>query len=367
MEAAMSEEIRKALVQDPIHHMPAWTVALLDPTMGELPRRRMDELATRHYAEAIAHLGAPGVLFAASTGWGHVRSFHEHWHTLQVGGQAQLGKSIRQALLRNEDTLEENGRLIHALKEWGYAMVWTRRGASLPVDAGDEQVADHLLALAKLAVSEEMPLGLYSISSVDGAPLTATAARLLLERLGRKHSSWVVAIKITEADFESTTLTFLKDPAFSHKKIVQGWDAHYSRALQAGHRADGSFHCGATSGAAACMVKAFRGMYQKALMKDWTGLVRIQKAVTAAFLSMQGDDKSKFPDLQIAKMVMGLGQPLTEERTMEQGEKLVTKIEELFQDPETNEGTRLIAESLLLMGKSELWTSPFYERLIKLI
>ncbi len=365
--AAVSEEIRKALIDDPIRRMPAWTVALLDPTTGPLPRRRLDEQAARIYAEAIAHQGAPGVLFASSTGWGHVRTFAEHWATLEIGGQAQLGKTSKQALLRTEDSVDDNHRLIAALKQWDYDIIWMRRGRSLPADADDETVAEHLLPTASSIIDAQMPLGLYSISSVDGAPLTVHAAGLLLQKLGRKRSPYVVGIKITEPDFATSTLAFLHDPAFNQKKIVQGWDEHYSRALRAGHKADGSFHCGATSGAAACMVKAFRRMYQKALVQDWNGLARVQKAVTAAFLSMQGSDKTVFPDLQIAKMVMGLGQPLTEERTLDQGEILVRKIEELSQDAETREGAQMIAASLLIMGKTEKWTSPFYDRLNSIV
>jgi dihydrodipicolinate synthase/N-acetylneuraminate lyase len=359
----VSEELRKALIEDPIRRMPAWTVALLDPTLGQLPRRQLDHEATRLYAEAIAHQGAPGVLFASSTGWGHVRTFAEHWATLETGGQTQLGKTVKQALLRNEDPVNDNHRLIAALKQWGYDMVWMRRGRLLPADADDEAVAEHLLPTALVVVDAQMPLGLYSISSVDGAPLTVSAARLLLQKLGRKRNPYIVAVKITEPDFDSSTLAFLHDPVFNQKKIVQGWDEHFSRALRAGHKADGSFHCGATSGAAACMVRAFRSMYQKALVQDWTGLARIQKAVSAAFLAMQGEDKSVFPDLQIAKMVMGLGQPLTEDRTLTQGGFLVSRIEELAQEADTREGAQMIAASLLIMGKSEKWTSPFYDRL----
>jgi dihydrodipicolinate synthase/N-acetylneuraminate lyase len=304
-EVLVSLEIRRALLEDPLRNMPAWTVALLDPTTGEMPRRKIDELATRHYVEAIAHAGAPGVLWASSTGWGHKRTFAEIMQWLEIGSQVQLGKTISQALLRIEDPLDDNRALLQALQGWNYAIVWTRRGATLPADASDDAVADAMLPLIELAIKQEMPIGLYSISTVDGAPLTVNTARLILQKLGKKHAHYVVAVKITEADFENSTMTYLHEPAFRHKKIVQGWDEHYARAMQVGHMADGSFHCGATSGAAACMVKAYRAMYQRALQRDWAGLARIQKAVSAVFLSMQGKDKNKFPDLQIAKMVMG--------------------------------------------------------------
>jgi dihydrodipicolinate synthase/N-acetylneuraminate lyase len=362
----VSIEIRRALLEDPLRNMPAWTVALLDPTTGDLPRRKIDEPATRHYVEAIAHAGAPGVLWASSTGWGHKRTLSEIMQWLEIGSRVQLGKTNSQALLRIEDSLDENRTLLQALQNWNYAMVWTRRGSTLAADAGDEAVADAMLPLIELAIKHDMPIGLYSISTVDGAPLTVEAARLILQKLGKKHAQYVVAVKITEADFENSTMAYLREPAFRHKKIVQGWDEHYGRAMQVGHMADGSYHCGATSGAAACMVKAYRAMYQRALQHDWAGLARIQKAVTAAFLSMQGEDKSIFPDLQIAKMVMGLGQPLTEERAMADGDRLVTTVEQLALQADTHEGAQLIAASLLLMDRTEPGISPFYERLHRL-
>ncbi len=362
----MTLEIRRALMEDPLRNMPAWTVALLDPTMGNLPRRRLDDLATRHYAEAIAHAGAPGVLWASSTGWGHKRTFGEIVHWLEIGSQVQLGKTISQALLRIEDPLADNRLLLQAMRDWNYAMVWTRRGSTLPADASDAAVADYIMPLIELAVEHEMPIGLYSISTVDGAPLTVDVGRLLLQKLGKKHSHYLVAVKITEADFDNSTMAYLREPAFRHRKIVQGWDEHYARAMQVGHMADGSFHCGATSGAAACMVKAYRAMYQRTLQHDWAGLARIQKAVSGVFLSMQGEDTSKFPDLQIAKMVMGLGQPLTEERTMADGDRLVRTVEQLAHHTDTREGAQLIAASLLLMNRTEPWISPFYDRLHRL-
>ncbi|OQX95907.1 hypothetical protein B6I21_03045, partial [candidate division KSB1 bacterium 4572_119] len=360
------EAIRQDIIAKPILNVPAWTVALLDPTTGTLPRRKTDINGTIKYSEAIANTGAPGVLFAASTGWGHVRNFQEHRTTLKTGGDAKLGSTLKQALIRIEDPLEQNLRLLKELNDWGYAIVWTRRGANLPPDASDSEVADNLLPIAKAAAEIGLPMGVYSISTVDGACLRPSAVKLLLEKLGKDASRFVVAVKITEPVFEESTQLFLEESALENKKIVQGWDAFYTRAMQAGKRADGLNQCGATSGAAACMVKAFDNMYKFARAEDWSSVAQIQKAVTEAFYSMQGVDKDKFPDLQIAKFVMGLGHPLTEERTFKDGERLVSTVEKLVEEKETQMGGRLIAESLLIMGKGE-YASPFYGRLNKLI
>ena len=357
------KEIRKEIIADPIRNVPPWTVALLDPTKGNLPRRQIDVAGTIKYSEAIAREGTPGVLFAASTGRGHARNFEEHRQTLEVGGQAYLGTTLKQALFRIEDPLEKNQNLMKEVKEWGYAIVWTRRGSNLPPHASDREVADNLLHFAEFAIENEVPFGVYSISTVDGVPLHASAVKLLLEELGQEGAKYLVAIKITEPVFEESTRLYLDDPAFAEKKIVQGWDVFYTRALKAGKRPDGTNQCGATSGAAACMVKAYNAMYNAATENDWDAIDRIQKVVTATFLSMQGADKDAFPDLQIAKRVMGLGHPLTESRSLKEVEKLVITLEKLAENRETLWGVKLIAESLLIMGKNNPYSSPFYDRL----
>jgi dihydrodipicolinate synthase/N-acetylneuraminate lyase len=359
-------QLRQQIEDDPIKYMPAWTVALLDPTKGLLPRRSIDEEGTLKYAHAIAEAGAPGVLFAASTGWGHVRDLVEHRETLRVGGSVDLGYTIKQALLRIEDPLDYNIELINDLKDWGYGVVWTRRGSNLPPDAEDGEVVENLLPLADAAISVGLPMGIYSITTVDGAPLKVTAARLLLDQLGTEGSKNIVGVKITEPSFEDSTQTYLDEPAFQNKKIVQGWDAFYARALKSGLREDGSNQCGATSGAAACMVYAYKVMYEKALASDWQGLAEIQEIVSKVFFSMQGEDKSLFPDLQIAKRAMGLGHPLIEDRELEDVEFIIDKLEELDRAYPGNEGVRLIAESLLLMGEEGPYCSPYYERLAEI-
>ena len=363
MGAHFPEEIRKAVLSDPIRHMPPWTVALLDPTTGDLPRRRLDRAGLERYTQAISDAGAPGVLVSSSTGWGHVRTFDEHREVLKAVGRIPLEGTVKQALLRIEDPVSDNVRLIQELHGWGYGVLWTRRGRNLSPGASDREVAEHLLPLARAAVENQMPLGIYSISTVDGAPFRASAARSLLERLGPQDSKIVVAVKITESDFEASTRAYLDEPAFAKKKIVQGWDAFYAEALKAGERPDGSNRCGATSGAAACMVFAFREMHRFAVSRDWDSVAQLQKAVSEVFWSMQGSDKTKFPDLQIAKWVMGLGHPLTETRSVSQAEPMVFALESIIRNPEIRTGARLILDSLLIMGDAPPYRSPLYGRL----
>jgi hypothetical protein len=81
-----------------------------------------------------------------------------------------------------------------------------------------------------------------------------------------------------------------------------------------------------------------------------------QAAVTALFQAMQ-DDPAKFADLQRAKVIMGLGQPLTGKVEPAQIERVLTALEGL---PRRADRARL-ARSLDLMGDG-----PYHERLAKL-
>jgi dihydrodipicolinate synthase/N-acetylneuraminate lyase len=253
--------------------------------------------------------------------------------------------------------------LIRKISNWQYGIIWSRRGSHLSPKASDSEVAKGLYQFAQTAIDNGIPFGVYSISTVDGAPLTAESVVILNKMLGKEGSQYLVAIKITESDFESSTIKFLNCNELQNKKIVQGWDSFYKRALQAGLLMGGRNRCGATSSAAACMVKAFNQMYIQSLAKNWEEVEKIQNVVTTVFLSMQGEDKTKFPDLQIAKKVMGLGDPLTEERTIEEAENLIKTIERLANNPDTEYGAVLVAQSLLLMGKDTPYCSPVYERL----
>jgi len=342
-------EIRRKLISDPIHTVPAWTVAAFDPTEGDLPRRNLHVARMGQYLNRLAEAGAKGVLLAASTGWGHARNFEEHRETLLKAGKIELDGCLKQALFRIEDPLDQNQALLKEVAELDYGIVWTRRGSELPETASDDEVAEHMLPLVKAAAEQGLPVGIYSISTVDGAPLTVGASKALLQKLG-DLAKMVVAVKITEPDFVGSTLTYLKDEAFVDKKIVQGWDAFYADAMKAGMRSsDGVQQCGATSGAAACMVHAYAAMHQAAKDQEWERLATLQEVLSEVFYSMQGADPSKFPDLQIAKWVMGLGHPLTETRSENEAEPLLTKLQDLVEKPEKKEAAQLIVKSLLLM------------------
>lgn len=360
-----TQALRDQLISDPINNVPAWTVAALDPTTGNLPRRQLDESGLLHYLQALEKAVAQGVLLAASTGWGHVRTFEEHQHTLLAGGKVPLENCVKQALIRIEDPLEQNISLLRELKNLDYGIVWTRRGSLLPPDADDQAVAQSMLPLVKAATEMGFPVGLYSISTVDQARLRVEAVKILMDQLGEGLSQHIVAIKITEPVFEDSTLTYIRDAAFSQKKIVQGWDAFYARALQEGLRSDGSQHCGATSGAAACMVHAYEAMHQAAQLKDWEELSTLQQVVAKVFYSMQGPDKTLFPDLQIAKLVMGLGHPLTEKRSLEDASPLLKTLSELSGEVDPKY-LNLIVRSLLLMEPYPDHQSPVRDQLKEL-
>jgi hypothetical protein len=78
-------------------------------------------------------------------------------------------------------------------------------------------------------------------------------------------------------------------------------------------------------------------------------VTKAQQAVTALFAAMQ-DDPTKFADLQRAKFVMGLGQPLQGEVQPAQVERLLTALRSL---PRATDRARL-ARSLDLMGDGPL-------------
>jgi dihydrodipicolinate synthase/N-acetylneuraminate lyase len=363
MNSKYNLQIVDQIVSDPVRYMPTWTVALFDPTTGDLPRRKLDVEGAIKYARAISHAGAPGVLVAASTGWGHKRNLEEHRETLEVYGKADLGSTIKQALIRIEDPIEFNIELINDLKKWGYSVIWTRRGTDVKPAADDREIARHLLPLAEASAEAGLPMGIYSVSTIDGAPLKASAASILLDYLGEEASRYIVGVKVTEPFFEDSTQEYLEDETFYNKKIVQGWDSHYIRALKAGIRSDGTNQCGATSGAAACMVYAYDAMYGCASNEDWDCLTSIQEMVNRVFDAMQGGDRTRFPDLQVAKRAMGLGHPLTEERTLQSAEKFIEFIEGLHKNNPGNRAVKLIARSMLIMGNSGNNRSPFYDRL----
>jgi len=198
-------------------------------------------------------------------------------------------------------------------------------------------------------------VGVYSIPDVSGVPLRPAAARLLVAGEGGKN---IVAVKVTEANYEQSTLKFLEDLALAHLKIVQGWDPHIMRALQDGRKfdADGRQRCGVTSGAMSFAVFQYFHMFDCA-GRDWDELAASQAAVTQLFAAMQ-KGPTKFANLQIAKFIMGLGEPITATIGAGQVERVFAALESLPRDADR----RRLARSLDLLGDG-----PYHERLAKLM
>jgi dihydrodipicolinate synthase/N-acetylneuraminate lyase len=186
-------------------------------------------------------------------------------------------------------------------------------------------------------------VGLYSIPDVSGVPMSpAVAARLVAGPGGER----IVAVKVTEANYEQSTLRFLEDSRLAHLKIVQGWDPHLARALREGpmHESQGRQRMGVTSGPMSFAVYQYVHLLAAAERGDWDEVAAAQAAVTSLFQAMQ-DDPTKFADLQRAKFIMGLGHPLTAEVTIAQVERVLSALRGL---PRAADRSRL-ARSLNLM------------------
>ncbi|MGM0575312.1 MAG: dihydrodipicolinate synthase family protein [Myxococcota bacterium] len=343
------------LCTDPVGRYPSATVACFDPTRGALPRRRLDEARTREFLEILATLRVPAVLIASSTGHGHLRTVDELTTWLRCAARARLGATVPMALLRPEDGEEANARLLDLLVELGYPVVFFRPGTDLPAGADDRAVCDDLAPLVEAAATRDLAVGLYSIPDVSGVPLDADAAARLVHGPGGDH---VVAIKITEADYDASTARFLAHPGLAHLKIVQGWDPHLARALREGplHDPEGRQRAGVTSGLMSLAVYQYLHILEAAERGDWDEVAASQRAATALFLAMQ-DDPGAFADLQRAKYVMGLGHPLTGTVRPEQAEPLFEALERV----ERPADRRRLARSLDLMGDG-----PYHDRLVDL-
>jgi dihydrodipicolinate synthase/N-acetylneuraminate lyase len=352
------------LLADPIGNYPAATVACFDPTTGDLPRRKLDAPRTALFLERLAAAGAPAVLIAASTGHGHARTVPELEEWFRVAARAKLGNTVLTALLRPEDGAAANQRLAKLLADLGYAVAFVRPGRDLPTEAPreatDEQIAANLLPVCEAVARAGLAVGLYSIPDVSGVAMSPTAVRLVLRALREKQlEQHVVAVKVTEASYANSTARFLAAPDLTRLKIVQGWDPHLAKALLDGpqHDAQSRQRCGVTSGPMSFAVHQYVHLLAAAEQGNWDEVAESQAAVTALFQAMQ-DDPARFADLQRAKFIMGLGQPLTGKVTSEQVEKVLTALESL---PRRADRSRL-ARSLDLMGDG-----PFHERLAKLV
>lgn len=333
-----------ALVADPIGRYPAATVACFDATTGDLPRRRLDVERNARFLERLARCGAPAVLIAASTGHGHLRTADELSAWFRAAADVDLRRTVRMALLRPEDGEAVNRRLLDELVRLDYPVVFVRPGRHLPADASDERVAADMRPIVVDAAARGLAVGVYSIPDVSGVRLTADAAARLVDGPGGER---IVAAKVTEADYESSTLQFLTHPRLRRLKIVQGWDVHLARALQDGPRHDeqGRQRCGVTSGPMSFAVYQYLHLLEAAGRADWDEVAEAQRAVTALFQAMQ-DDPRRFADLQRAKFVMGLGMPIAGEVSAESVERLIGALRTL---PRAADRRRLAA-SLDLLG-----------------
>ena len=319
--------------------------------MGPLPRRRLAPEHNKVFLQRLAYAGAPAVLIAASTGHGHLRTVDELEEWFRASAEAELGNCLKMALLRPEDGTQANQRLLATLQELDYPLVFVRPGNDLPGDASDEDVASNMRPIVAAAAKLGFAVGIYSIPDVSGVSLRPAAARLLVEGSGGAN---IVAIKVTEANYEASTLQFLQDESLTHLKIVQGWDPHLARALRDGREFDsqGRQRCGVTSGAMSFAVFQYLHMFDCA-GRDWEELSAAQGAVTHLFSAMQ-DDPGKFADLQRAKFIMGLGEPLTSEIDDDAVERVLNTLENL---PRAADRRRL-ARSLDLLENG-----PFHDRL----
>jgi dihydrodipicolinate synthase/N-acetylneuraminate lyase len=343
------------ILADPIAAYPAATVACFDPTTGELPRRSLNEERTVAFLEKLANAGAPAMLIAASTGHGHVRTIAELEQWFKAAARAKIGTSLLTALLRPEDGVEANRRLAKLLAELGFAVAFVRPGRDLAAGASDAEVAANMQPVVEAIAAAGLAVGLYSIPDVSGVAMTPEAAFRAICGPGGQR---VVAIKVTEASYEHSTQRFLSDARLAHLKIVQGWDPHMARALQEGpaHDARGRQRCGVTSGPMSFAVHQYLHILAAAEQKDWEEVAAAQAAVTSLFAAMQ-DDPQKFADLQRAKVIMGLGHPLTGKVIAAQFEPVLKALENL---PRAADRQRL-AQSLDLMGDS-----PFHHGLVQI-
>lgn len=340
----MNQLTSAALVADPIGRYPSATVACFDATIGDLPRRQLDVARNIQFLERLAYYGAPAVLIAASTGHGHARTPDELREWFQVAARASLGRTVKTALLRPEDGASANDGLLDELARLDYPVIFVRPGRDLPATASDEQVAANMRPLVAGAAQRGLAVGVYSIPDVSGVRLSADAAALLVDGPGGDR---IVAAKVTEVDYETSTLRFLEHPRLKRLKIVQGWDTHLAQALRDGPRFDaqGRQRCGVTSGPMSFALFQYLHVLNAAERGEWDELAAAQAAVTALFQAMQ-DDPRKFADLQRAKYVMGLGEPLLGSVTELQVERL---LQALRATPRAADRRRL-ASSLDLLG-----------------
>ncbi len=341
----MSQTTAASLIADPINQYPFATVACFDPTMGELPRRQLDVNTNGTFLEKLANANASAVLIGASTGHGHVRTVDELKTWFETAAKASIGDMVLMALLRPEDGIKRNQELLALLRDVGYQVVFFRPGTDLKPDATDSEVVQSMRPLIESAAQLDLAIGLYSIPDVSGLPLSANAAAELRRGPGGEN---IVAVKVTEAQFETSTKLFLEHAGLDGLKIVQGWDTHMAKAIELG-----GARCGVTSGPMSFAIFQYLHIFAAAAKKAWVEVAKAQSAVTQLFQAMQ-DDPGKFADLQRAKVIMGLGQPLTSQVEEDQIERVFAALDKV---PRLEDRQRL-ARSLDLMN-----IGPFHKEL----
>ena len=345
-----------ALLSDPLACYPAATVACFDPTTGDLPRRQLDCQRNEQMLARLSAAGVGAVLIASSTGQGHGRRVEELEQWFESAARADLGSTVKMALLRPEDGERQNRELIARIKDLDYLVAFVRPGCDLAPTATAAEVAANMRPLVEAAAGCRLAVGLYSIPDVSGLPLTVDAVGRLMDGPGGDH---IVAIKVTEASYDNSTRKFLEDPRFAPMKIVQGWDPHLARALRDGpqHDRQGRQRCGGTSGPMSFAVYQYLHILDVVGQQAWDEVEASQQAVTALFESMQ-DDPAKFADLQRAKYIMGLGHPITATVDQHQVDRVLAALERL---PREEDRSRL-ARSLDLMGDG-----PFHDSLARMV
>jgi len=118
------------------------------------------------------------------------------------------------------------------------------------------------------------------------------------------------------------------------------------------HDAERRQRCGVTSGPMSFAIFQYLHILAAAERGDWDEVAAAQKAATSLFQAMQ-DDPAKFADLQRAKYVMGLGQPLTGQVEPAQFEPVLAALANLPRE----EDRRRLARSLDLMGDGPFHTN----------
>jgi hypothetical protein len=220
-----------------IENYPRDTVACFDPVKGNLPRRKLDEDKLIAYLEKLAKNGAGALLIAASAGGGHLRTVDELDAWFRATCKAKIGKCVKMGLLRPEDSIKDNLRLVATMKESGFSVGFIRPGTNLPKNSSCKAVAANMAPLVKMIGDAGMAVGCYSISGVSGGGnrLSANALSYLVKGNGGDK---ICAVKLTELSYETSTLECLKHHDLKHLKIVQGWDAYISRAFMDGPKHD---------------------------------------------------------------------------------------------------------------------------------